>query len=92
MNVTVSGVAVKDAGHGLGEGTARRAAAISGALAGIGWAGPAVTASVSGPGRLLGDADLLADDPARLPAQHQARAGDESAGAVTATGSTTSFE
>ena len=47
VSVTRSGVAAKDAGHGLGVGTARRAAAISGAPRGSSAGVVAVTGSVS---------------------------------------------
>ena len=92
VKVTVSGVAVKDAGHGLGEGKACRARAMSGAPVGCGPGSPAATASVSETGASSGMHSFSQTSQLARPDKVTRAPGTRSAGAVIGMGSTTSFE
>ena len=90
--MTVSDDAVKDAGHGLGAGTDRRAAAISGAPRGSGWAAPFATGKVSAIGASSGTQIFSQTIQLAWPRSAMREPGARSRGAVTAMGSTTLCE
>src|SRR5688572_28186599 len=92
VNVTVSAVAVNDAGHGLGVGPARRAAAIIGAPRGSGGAGPDATGSVSAADASSGMQIFSQTTQLTRPRSVTREPGATSAGTVIGIGSTTSFE
>src|SRR5262245_20119161 len=92
VNVTVAAVVVKDAGHGLAVGTARRAAAIIGAPRASGTVGPDATGSVSAADASSGMQIFSQTTQLTRPRSVTREPGARSTGAVTGIGSTTSRE
>ncbi len=92
VSVTRSGVATKDAGHGLGVGTARRAAAIEGAPRGSGAAVPVATGRLSATGASSGTHVFSQTSQLACPRRVTRAPGARSDGAVIGIGKTISFE
>ena len=86
----MSAVTANEAGHGLAVGTARRAAAIAGAPCGSGVGGPAATVRSSATGASSGTHVFSQTTQLAWPRSVTRVPGARPAGAVIATGSTTS--